>query len=285
MPASPPRFTTRLGPRSLPQFSKDEIRRCLAGTSQPQTSPLINSLRVNPWVTFKALGMTPDPWQEMFLLDPAKRRLMLCCRRAGKSLVSAAKTLTHCLTQPNSVCLVFSPTRRQSQEYTRYVNRFDKALGHPVKVIRRSLGETEWANGSRLISLPDSHEGVVGVGGNPTRLVIDEASRVSDILYMSIRPMLALGAELEVLSTPFGRRGWFFEILDSPQRLSMFRAWKVTAHQVPRITPEFLEEERLELGDRWFRQDYELAFSDAIDAVFSADVIEGAREDGIRPLF
>ena len=180
---------------------------------------------------------------------------------------------------------MFSPTRRQSQEYARYVNRFDAALGHPVKVIRKSLGETEWANGSRLISLPDSHEGIVGVGGNPTRIVIDEASRVSDILYKSVRPMLALGAELEVLSTPFGKRGWFFEILDTPRRLAMFRAWKITAYECPRITPEFLDEERLELGERWFRQDYLLEFTNSIDAVFSSDVIESARSDDIKPLF
>ena len=199
--------------------------------------------------------------------------------------MSAAKTLTHCLSEPNRVCLVFSPTRRQSQEYTRYVNRFDKALGHPVRVTRQSLGETEWANGSRVLSLPDAHEGVVGVGGNPTRIVIDEASRVSDILYMSVRPMLALGAELEVLSTPFGKRGWFFDIVNTRRRLDMFRAWKVTASQVPRITPEFLKEEFLELGERWFNQEYYLRFSDSVDAVFAADVIDAAREDGIEPLF
>lgn len=248
-------------------------------------NPLAISLSTDPGRVFRSMGMTPDPWQEQFLLDPAKRRLMLCCRRAGKTIVSAAKTLVHCLTEPNRACLVFSPTRRQSQEYIRYVTCFDSSLGYPVKVTRRSLSEVEWANGSRLISLPDSQEGIVGVGGNPTRLVVDEASRVSDILYMSMRPMLALGAELEVLSTPFGKRGWFFGILDSPQRLSMFRSWRVTAHQCPRITPEFLEEEFLELGERWYNQDYNLTFSDAVDAVFSADIIEGGREDGIIPLF
>ena len=41
-------------------------------------------------------------------------------------------------------------------------------------------------------------------------LVVDEASRVSDELYYSIRPMLAVsGGRLIALSTPWGARGWF----------------------------------------------------------------------------
>lgn len=248
-------------------------------TPHPSLAPLLS----DPARAFRAAGLTPDPWQAGFLSDPAKRRLMLCCRRAGKSLTSAARTLAHCLTEPNSTTLVFSPTARQSMEYARYVRKFDRALGHPVKVVRQSLSEVEWANGSRVLSLPDNHEGVVGF--TPTRLVIDEASRVSDVLYLSIRPMLALGAELEVLSTPFGRRGWFFDIFDKPQRLSRFRVWKVTARECPRITPEFLAEELVELGERWYSQEYFLTFTDSVDAVFAADVIAGGRGAGIKPLF
>jgi hypothetical protein len=248
-------------------------------------SPLLAKLRTDPALPFRAINLQPDPWQVDFLGDESRRRAMLCCRRAGKSLVSAARTLRHCLTRPYAVTLVLSPTRRQSQEYVRYVRRFDTALGHPVEVVAQSLGETEWANGSRMICLSDSHEGVVGVGGNPTRVVIDEASRVSDVLYLSIRPMLALGAELEVLSTPFGKRGWFFKIFDTPKRRAMFTTWEISADKCPRITPEFLEEEKVELGERWFSQEYFLTFTDAIDSVFPTAVIEGSRGDGIEPLF
>jgi hypothetical protein len=248
-------------------------------------SPLLERLRQDPALPFRAINLQPDPWQEGFLRDESKRRAMLCCRRAGKTLVSAARTLGHSLTRPYAVTLVLSPTRRQSQEYVRYVRRFDTALGHPVEVVANSLAETEWANGSRMICLSDSHEGVVGVGGNPTRIVIDEASRVSDVLYLSIRPMLALGAELEVLSTPFGKRGWFFNIFDTARRLAMFTAWRISADQCPRITKEFLEEEKIELGDHWFKQEYYLDFRDAIDAVFPTEVIEASRGEGIEPLF
>jgi hypothetical protein len=189
------------------------------------------------------------------------------------------------LASPDRTALVFSPTLRQSVEYCRYVRKFDKAAGHPVRVERHSQTLVEWSNGSRLISLPGSHEGVVGF--TPTRIVIDEASRVSDVLYFSLRPMLALGnAQLDLLSTPFGKQGFFFEIFGTPARRARFHTHEVTAYDCPRITADFLAEERLELGDRWFAQEYELAFNDAIDAVFSADVIAAAFQSTVDgPLF
>ena len=179
--------------------------------------------------------------------------------------------------------MVFSPTRRQSQEFVRACLDFDAALGRPVRRVRDNLSEVEWANGSRLMSLPDAQRGVVGF--TPTLVVIDEASRVSDVLYKSVRPMLALGASLLTLSTPFGKRGWFFETWSDPGRLDRFRWWRVTARECPRIGADFLEEERLELGDRWFNQEWLCRFADSIDAMFSQDVIQAARAGGIEPLF
>ena len=43
-------------------------------------------------------------------------------------------------------------------------------------------------------------------------LLVDEASRVSDEFYMALRPMLAVGdGELWLMSTPAGKRGFFWE--------------------------------------------------------------------------
>jgi hypothetical protein len=246
----------------------------LKAQPEPPSNPRLEAVRADPSYPFRVLNLTPDPWQARYLADPYPRQALLCCRRAGKSLTSAAKTWTHCLATPDRTALVFSPTLRQSVEYCRYVRKFDKAAGYPVKVKQTSQTIVEWVNGSRLISLPDSHEGVVGF--TPTRIVIDEASRVSDVLYSSLRPMLAYGAQLDLLSTPFGKAGFFFEIFGTPARRARFHTWEVSAYDVPRISADFLAEERLELGERWFAQEYELAFNDAIDAVFAADVIAQA---------
>lgn len=178
-------------------------------------------------------------------------------------------------------------------EMLRKVREFYAALGKPIPEVSETKTAIELANGSRVISLPDSQEGVVGFSA-PRLVVIDEGSRVSDELYKSVRPMLAVSrGSLLTLSTPYGNQGWFFDIWDDSaegrkRRAKLYEPWNrtaVTADQVPRITPEFLADERAELGERWFQQEYHLRFLDSIDSVFSQSVIHAARSEGIDPLF
>lgn len=136
------------------------------------------------------------------------------------------------------------------------------------------------ANGSRVIGLPDSERGVRGYAG-VNLLVIDEASRVGDDLYRACRPMLGVSrGRLVAASTPFGKRGWFFE---EWERGGWHRE-RITAHECPRYTREFLAEEEVSMGDRWFRQEYLAAFENAIDSVFSLDDIQAAFRHDVQPL-
>lgn len=182
---------------------------------------------------------------------------------------------------------------RQSQEMLRKVKEFHEAIGRPVAIVSETKSILELANGSRIVCLPDSQEGVVGFSA-PRLIVIDEGARVSDELYKSVRPMLATSSgSLLTLSTPFGNQGWFFGIWDESaegraKRAKLNEPWRrtpVPADQIPRITAEFLADERVELGERWYRQEYELRFLDQVDAVFAQAIIEGARGSGIEPLF
>ena len=77
-------------------------------------------------------------------------------------------------------------------------------------------------------------------------LVIDEAARVEDNLYASVRPMLAISkGSLVALASPFGMRGWYY---DSWKGAAPWHRIKITADQCPRIAKEFLEEERKAIG-------------------------------------
>ena len=240
------------------------------------------------------MGHDPDGWQRDVLESSEKRQAMLCTRQAGKSTTTAARVLNTAYQNPGRDCLVFSPTLRQSMELLRKVNQFHHAVGRVVRAVSANKTAVEFANGARVFSLPDSHKGVVGFSA-PKLIVIDEASRVSDDLYKSVRPMLATApdAELVVLSTPFGQRGWFFDLFDDSaearQRRGDADPWtrtRVTADRCPRISAAFLDEERVELGDRWFRQEYYCSFEEAADAVFASGTIAAAADsDAGRPLF
>lgn len=228
-----------------------------------------------------AAGLSPDPWQTDVLRSDASRMLLLCTRQAGKSTVSAALALTTAILQAPALILLLSPSLRQSGELFRdKVMRLYNQMGHPVEVKRQTALELDLVNGSRIISLPENEENIRGFSG-VSMLVIDEASRVSDPLYRAVRPMLAVSnGRLIALSTPFGKRGWFFEEWSSE------RPWKrvkIAAMQCPRITPEFLAEERQAIGERWYRQEYLCSFEDTVDAVFAYGDIQAALRDDLEP--
>jgi hypothetical protein len=216
------------------------------------------------------------------LRSRCSRTLLLCSRQSGKSTTAAALAVRELLLRPGALVLVLSPSLRQSGESYRKVVDLLNALGRPVRIVRETQLTLELANGSRVVSLPESEGNVRGYSG-VRLLVVDEAARVSDGLYYAVRPMLAVsGGGLVALSTPFGTRGWFWEEWD---RGSGWDRVKVPATACPRISPAFLEEERASLPAAWFDSEYLCEFRDAVDACFRAADIEAALRSDLQPLF
>jgi hypothetical protein len=246
-------------------------------------TPLLRRLKADPAMIFTAAGMRPDRWQAKLLRSTSSRQLLLCSRQAGKSLSAAGLALREALLNPPALVLLLSPTQRQSGELFRdKVKRLYSDLGRPVPTSQESQLTMELANGSRIISLPGDEETIRGYSG-VNLLVIDEAARVPDDLYRSVRPMLAVSkGRLVALSTPFGQRGWFY------QEWSEGAGWErtqINALACPRISREFLEEERRSLGDRWWMQEYMTSFEESCDSVFSMNDIQAALSDTVEPLF
>jgi len=195
-------------------------------------------------------GMEPDPWQVAVGRSQAARLLLLCCRQSGKSTTTAALALATALREPGSLVLLLSPSLRQSSELFRKVLDHYRALQAPLRTTAESALRPELANGSRLVSLPGTEGTVRGYSG-VRLLVIDEAARVADELYYAVRPMLSVsGGALVVLSTPFGKRGWFHQEYTQGESWERF---KITASECPRISKEFLEEERRTLPPLFFQ--------------------------------
>jgi hypothetical protein len=85
-----------------------------------------------------------------------------------------------------------------------------------------------------------------------------------------------------MLSSPYGKRGVFFEEWANG---SGWERYAVPATDVPRISPEFLVEERHALPERVFRQEYMCSFEETEDHVFSYEDVEAALSDEVAPLF
>jgi hypothetical protein len=196
--------------------------------------------------------------------------------------MASVLALHKALTWPGSLILILAPAERQAKELFSKVVLSYRTLGHVIPTASYTKLGMELSNGSRIEALPGTEKTVRGFSGVDL-LIVDEAARVADELYYAVRPMLAVsGGRLLMLSTPFGKRGVFYEEWTGG---SAWERYTVTAEECPRIPPEFLEEERRTLGPWWFAQEYECRFMDTLDQVFATEVIHKAITDEVAPLF
>lgn len=231
----------------------------------------------------RVLGMDLDPWQAAFVTSGGRRDLLNCSRQAGKSTAAAILALHEALHVPDSVTVLVSPSQRQSSELFRKVVELRDRLPHEPELLEDNRLSMHVRGGGRVLSLPGSEQTIRGISA-VSLLIEDEAARVDDNLYRSVRPMLAVrNGRLVLMSTPFGKRGHFYQ--EWSEGGPGWSRVRVPATDVPRISPGFLEEERNALGDWWYRQEYLCEFVEAEDAFFRDDDILGAITNEVQPLF
>jgi Terminase large subunit, T4likevirus-type, N-terminal len=225
----------------------------------------------------------PDAWQAAVLRSDHHKVILNASRQAGKSSTVAIKALHIGLFEPGSLTLLVSRSLRQSVELGRKVFDAYRCTGRTSPPESESKLALELRNGSRIVCLPGGDEGGIRGYSGVRALIIDEASRCPDPLFVALRPMIAVSAgSITLLSTPFGKRGFFYQAwAEGDDWLKI----EVKASQCPRLSPTFLEQERRELGPRWYSQEYDCGFVEAIGQLFSDEAIDLAFRNDIAPLF
>jgi hypothetical protein len=227
------------------------------------------------------LGIELYEWQKKSLLSKSKRLIFNNSRQAGKSTVASIHADRRAIYKDNQTILLISPTLRQSGELFKKCRDWFRKLPNPPPLIEDNKLSCVLENGSRIISLPGTEGNIRTYAAD--LIIEDEAARVDDSLYYSVRPMLAVShGDYILMSTPFGKRGHFYETWENSDEWEKI---EVPATEIPTITPEFLDSERKALGDWWFQQEYMCKFQDAIGSLFSFDDIQAAFKDEIQPLF
>lgn len=230
-------------------------------------------------------------------------------RQSGKTTVCGGLAAHKALYKPNSLTLLFAPSLRQAVElYRRSVDILRAVAPEMDKPGYLKATMAELPNHSRIVSLPASERTIRGFS-NPDLVVFDESSRIADPLKHSVSAMLLRGAGRMVApSTPFGKIGWWYEewkdTFTDPTKISPgFQtstktiekdgdAYRVEAIQVsidasPFIKPGYIEHERREMPELWFKQEYYCEFLDSINQLIPSAMIDAAFERGktLRPLF
>jgi hypothetical protein len=229
-------------------------------------------------------GITPDVWQSDLLRSDAKQMVLNCSRQSGKSTISAVLAVHEAVYTPGSLTLLLAPSLRQSTELFRKVKDIFVALQSPYtpQIGEESNLRLELDNGSRIVSLPGTEQTVRGFS-SVGLLVVDEAAVCDDALFYSIKPMLAVsGGRIILLSTPRGRRGFFYDVWTNGA--GDWHRTRITAQECPRISREWLENEKRTLPDFWYKQELECQFVETIDSVFNFDDIRSIPSSDVKPL-
>jgi hypothetical protein len=231
------------------------------------------AITIHPAAAFRLLtGTAPDPWQEQ-VMNAQGDTLVLTSRQAGKSTVASAIALHTALATGGTV-LIVAPTERQSTELALKVRTVAVRAGLSLEAEGRTY--LELSGGGRVIALPGAPENVRGYSA--ALVIIDEAAYVPDELYVAVRPMLAVTrGRILAITTPAGTRGWFWREWVGSEGWEKAR---VTAYDISRYDPAFLEREKATLGELAFRQEYLAEFVGAGGAIDPEHIARAVRLPG-----
>lgn len=222
------------------------------------------------------LGFEPDPKQAAVLASRANEGMVCCSRQWGKSTLMAILALHKALVRPESLILFLAQGKRQSCELLGKVEVFLDRLEIKRKGSPESDKGVRLSNGSRFVALPCVGHKLRGYSA-ANLIVIDEAAQVPDMVYDIVRPMRMVSkGDLWLSSTPFGRRGFFYDEWTGPEPMARFA---VPASECPRIDVDLLAREKRRMTESYFRQEFECEFVDPDDALFPSLLLERAITD------
>ena len=230
----------------------------------------------------RLLGFEPDPIQIEILRSTTKRGIIVGSRQCGKSTLLALMAAHRALLEPKCLVLLLGPYSRQAGEILEKAKDFIEQLGIRAPGDGRHRNSIRLPNRSRIIAIPAVRDRVRCFSA-VRFMVIDEAAFVRDETYKVVRPMLAVSqGDLWLISTPFGRRGFFFKVWSEGSE--QWAKFAIKAEDCPRIPAGYLAEEREVLTSSEFQQEFFCAFVDPNQVVFRMEVLRRAIDPNITEL-
>jgi hypothetical protein len=238
---------------------------------------------LDPVIFARECGIEPDSWQADLMRDRPPKALLCCSRQSGKTTTTGVIALEEACHTPGSLVLIGAPAQRQSGEMLHTIKRLHARLDDAPSFLSESVLKVEFENGSRIVALSGDPKTSRGYAA-PALVIVDECAYADDELIQSLRAMQATVSKPRVLalSTPNGRRGYFFEQWHHGE------GWKkisVAAKDCPRISKEYLAEQLKEMGPTRYAQEFELAFLDNDEAAFNTAIIDAAFTSEFRALW
>ncbi len=226
--------------------------------------------------------MKLDKWQKDVLA--CKGNVVLRSgRQVGKSTVISQKAGEYACNHPQKTILVIASVERQAflifekilaYIYDNHKNLIKRGKDRPTK------SRIRLTNGSVIHCLPTGLSGYGIRGYTIDLLIADEAAFIPEEVWTAVTPMLAVTkGDIILLSTPFGKGGYFFRCFED----ETFTSFHVSSEDCPRISKEFLEQEKKRMSRLQYAQEYLGEFVDELRRFFSTELIQSCMQPFVLP--
>jgi phage FluMu gp28-like protein len=158
------------------------------------------------------------PYQRRWVEDRSSLKMVVKARQIGYSFAATLQALLRCL-ERKTTWIFLSKGERQSKLLMEKVQEHIQSCGIVAQAFESSFFEgasqkqleVRLPNGSVIYGLPSNPDTARGYSGNVT---LDEFAFHADAakIYSALFPSITRGYSLEVISTPNGQQGKFFEL-------------------------------------------------------------------------
>jgi len=246
------------------------------------------------------MNLNLDQWQREIL--DTKGSIILCSgRQVGKSTIISIRDGERACKNENESILIISATERQAEEI--FIKTLTYIQDNYPKMIKKGKDRPtkhriKLTNGSIIRCLPTGMSGIGIRGFTITKLTADEAAFIPEEVWGAVTPMLlTTGGDMDLLSTPHGRAGYFYECYKNENK--EFEVFHVNSEAVIKNRPisdtwtekqrdaalRHLEREKARMSELEYAQEYLGEFIDEFRQFFPDELIKrrmtAKREDQV----
>ena len=233
----------------------------------------------------KNIGL--DKWQQE-VLSTKGNKIICSGRQTGKSTVASILASDFAINNPKKLVLIISVTEDQAKELlTKCLMYIEETYKGRVKtgLHRPTKDKLQLKNGSVIRTKAVGMSGVGVRGFTIDMLIADEAAFMPEDVWPAVTPMLlTTGGDIVLISTPFGRKNFFFKCYSDPQ----FKVWHIdtmetienreicqTWTQFQRDKAmEYFKSEQHRLSEKEFLQEYRGQFVEDLSQFFPDEYLK-----------
>lgn len=241
-----------------------------------------------------------DDWQRDVL--NSKGHIIICTgRQVGKTTIMARKAAMRMIEQKNQRIIIVSLTEDQAKliivMILDYLEKFHKDKIQKGKH-KPTQNKVTLKNNSSVLARPVGNTGDAVRGFTGDVLIIDEASRMPELVWTASRPtLLTTAGEIWMCSTPFGKQGYFWEAFQNKnERFTVFHISSeevITNRTISKSWTQkqrdeaikFLDGEKKEMSELEYGQEYLGLFLDDLRQYFPDELINECCTEERQDLF